>query len=146
MNQDPSSFLFRKMDAKTLYLYPKGENVFAKSERTAKEIAEEYRFLVKLESPRDDELDCIEQILELAIDDTDLSNLISQVDEEIVREMGLVENSTEGENNLLVNLRQWFKGIIDLDWQPVELVIPAFRTLRTDGSFVHSVLNFHENL
>jgi len=134
MNQDPSSIFFRKMDIKTLYQYSKGENVFLKPESLVNEIAQEYRRLVKIKSPCDDELNHIEQILELAIYDVELSNLINQVDKQIVHEMDLsVEKSTERENKLLVNLRQWFKGIIDLDWQPVELVIPAFRTLRNDA-------------
>lgn len=47
------------------------------------EIANKYRRLVKLEFPTDDELDEIDHILELAIYDTELDNLINEIDLDI---------------------------------------------------------------
>jgi hypothetical protein len=92
ISQYPTNILFEAMDANNLHLYRKGENVFTQSERLVQKIAQEYYSLVKLESPSNYALNRIEEILELAINNTDLSDLIDRVDQKIAYEMDLLVN------------------------------------------------------
>lgn len=57
------------------------------------QIADEYRILIRLSSPSDEELERIDEILELAIFDVELSNSLNQIDEALAIEISLVENN-----------------------------------------------------
>ena len=58
-------------------------------------IAEEYCTLIRLSSPSDIELERIEKIMELAVDNTELNNLLNQIDEKYA-----LENNLLGDDNL----------------------------------------------
>ncbi len=78
------SGLFKTMNVKKSNHYQQKESI--------SKITEEYSSLIKLSSPSDVELDRIEQIMELAVYDTELNNLINQVDEQYALEMNLLED------------------------------------------------------
>lgn len=58
-------------------------------------IAEEYCTLIRLSSPSDIELERIEEIMELAVDNTVLNNLLNQVDQKYA-----LENNLLGDDDL----------------------------------------------
>ncbi|WP_104900292.1 hypothetical protein [Nostoc sp. 'Peltigera membranacea cyanobiont' N6] len=88
--QHSNSFLFKAMKVNATQKPNKGVNAFVTSQHLVKKLLQEYERLVMLSSPSNDELTRIEQILELAVYDTELDNLINQVDEQIASEMGLL--------------------------------------------------------
>ncbi|WP_414755904.1 hypothetical protein [Anabaena sp. CCY 9910] len=78
------------MDVNSLDIYRKGENAFTQSECLVNKIAQEYYSLVKIESPSDYELKRIEKILEIAVNNIKLSDLIDCIDEQIAYDMDLL--------------------------------------------------------
>ena len=65
------------------------------SKENVVKIAEEYCNLIRLSFPSDIEFERIEEIMELAVDDTELNNLLNQVDEKYA-----LENNLLGDDNL----------------------------------------------
>jgi hypothetical protein len=60
--------------------------------RTTIDIVKEYRDLIQISLPSDEQLDRIENILEMAIYDTELNNYLYQVDTELSVEINSLEN------------------------------------------------------
>ncbi|WP_146110916.1 hypothetical protein [Nostoc sp. 'Peltigera membranacea cyanobiont' N6] len=80
-------------------------------------LAQEYRNLMRLSSPSNEELDRIEKILELAIYDIELNDLLYLVDEQFSFEINLIENENldySSMNNVNFN-EEYYSQILSKD-------------------------------